>query len=323
MINTPLHIYENNAAEWKQHCKRERRPAVATRTISRRMRRSAGFGVEGCADGHGGQMRRQHREWRDVSGGSGDTGVGGSCPGGDAGNGGRCPASAASQEWMEVSRHGQRRRDWWQDARRQRRGQWCMRRGWVNGWRCVRWAPGWMGAWIFSPNNIHEQFTISPIVKKIEKTENTTVIQFSRIVRCERTRWENESRFAVLISLPESRALPRASSSRHRPQYSRHTWRMGQRPSRPSRCVVSSPLCQEHAFVALTIEPLCREAQTVPRACYVSSRHRWSVSWVRSIPRATAKTLGKADLCREPVFWLSARSCAHDTDCDTGSVFLN
>jgi hypothetical protein len=82
---------------------------------------------------------------------------------------------------------------------------------------------------------------------------------------------------------------------------------------------VSSPLCREHAPVALSVDLLCREPCSVPRACYVTSRHRWSAPWVLFVPRASSRTLGKAALCCETILWLSAQNFAHDTGCDSGS----
>jgi hypothetical protein len=83
---------------------------------------------------------------------------------------------------------------------------------------------------------------------------------------------------------------------------------------------MSSPLCREPAPVALAVDPLCREPCSVPRACYVTSRQRWSAPWVLSVPRASSRTLGKGAQCREPVRWLSTQNFAHGIGCGSGSV---
>jgi hypothetical protein len=58
----------------------------------------------------------------------------------------------------------------------------------------------------------------------------------------------------------------------------------------------------------------------VPRVSDRSSRHRVCVPWVVFVPRVVEVTLGKAALCRELTFWLSAQNLALRRRCVSGSV---
>jgi hypothetical protein len=77
-----------------------------------------------------------------------------------------------------------------------------------------------------------------------------------------------------------------------------------------------------HDFMHLQVirKSLCLQPISVPRVCDCSSRHRVGVPWVVSVPRVAEVTLGKAALCREITFWLSAQNRALGRGCVSGSA---